>query len=316
MRRRPARSACGDEGGQHRVEVGRREPGPVARRADRGAGAPGQEVAEPLGRRAEAAAARAKRRLLDRALQLDAASGPAAGRAEVVRADGDDQPGVRERRVAARQAHAVDDDAVGLGRRRDDPAARAHAEAVDAALGVARWSARRTRAAAWDGRRRRRTGSRRSAAAGARCARRPRSACARARCRPPPPTRRPARAECPTASTTTSAGSSSPPARRTARTRPPATRRPATVASKRYSTPSATRCVAQRRQHARQPVRADVRARLDRDLVGRAEAHQIGDHVGDALAILRARVELAVGVRPRAALAEAVVRARRRARRA
>ena len=34
------------------------------------------------------------------------------------RLDGDDEPAVGERRVAARQAHAVDDDAVGLGGRR------------------------------------------------------------------------------------------------------------------------------------------------------------------------------------------------------
>ena len=62
-----------------------------------------------------------------------------------------------------------------------DPAARAHAEAVDAAI-ARRWrSARRTRPAAWGGRRPRRTGARRSDAADARCARRRRSACARAR---------------------------------------------------------------------------------------------------------------------------------------
>ena len=69
-----------------------------------------------------------------RALELDSRQRSGAGRAEVLGLDRDDQPGVGERRVAAREAHAVDDHAVGLGRRRHDPAARAHAEAVDAAL--------------------------------------------------------------------------------------------------------------------------------------------------------------------------------------
>ena len=68
---------------------------------------------------------------------------------------------------------------------------------------------------------------------------------------------------------------------------------------------------AQRREHARQAVRSDVRARLRLDIDGRAEAHQIGDDVGDRGAILGARVELAVGERPRPALAKTVVRARR-----
>jgi len=68
--------------------------------------------------------------------------------------------------------------------------------------------------------------------------------------------------------------------------------------------------VAQRAEHARQAVRADVRARVSLDLFRRAEADQIGDHRGDAGAIFGPRVELAVGVGPRAPLAEAVVRAR------
>ena len=68
--------------------------------------------------------------------------------------------------------------------------------------------------------------------------------------------------------------------------------------------------LAQRAEHARQAVRADVGARVGLDLAGRAEADQIGDHRGDADTILRPRVELAVGVGPGAPLAEAVVRAR------
>jgi hypothetical protein len=70
----------------------------------------------------------------------------------------------------------------------------------------------------------------------------------------------------------------------------------------------ALQMLAQRRQHLGQQVRAHVRPRLDRDLGGRAEAHEIGQHLLDAFAILAARVELAVGVRARAAFTEAVVR--------
>ncbi len=76
-----------------------------------------------------------KRRPLDLALEFDPGQRPGAGWPEVVGGHGDDQAGVGERRVAARQAHAVDHHTVGLGGGRHDPAARTHAEAVDAALG-------------------------------------------------------------------------------------------------------------------------------------------------------------------------------------
>src|SRR4029453_2382582 len=59
---------------------------------------------------------------------------PCAARGSpVVRLELDDESAVRERRVTARQAHAVDDDALGVGAGRHDESARTHAEAVDAA---------------------------------------------------------------------------------------------------------------------------------------------------------------------------------------
>ena len=182
----------GEKVGQHLRQVAGREPGPIAGRADRGAGAAVEEIREPLRRRAEAAAAGAEGGLLHPPLQLDARQRPRRRGAEVGAGDGDDQARVRERRIAARQAHAVDHDAVGLGRRGDDPAARGTCRSCRRRDRNRRSSARRTRAAAWDGRRRRRTGSRRSGAAGARCARRSRSPCVRGRCRPRRPTCRPA----------------------------------------------------------------------------------------------------------------------------
>ena len=65
--------------------------------------------------------------------------------------------------------------------------------------------------------------------------------------------------------------------------------------------------LAQRGDHARQLVRADVRARVDEDVVGRAVDGEDLDDVAHVAALVRARVELAVGVGACAALAEAVV---------
>ena len=95
----------------------------------------GQKIAQPLRRSAEPPAPGPKRRALDLALEFDAGQRSGGRRAEVVGRHGDHQPRVGERRVPARQAHAVHDHPVRLGRRRHDPAAGAHAEAVDAALG-------------------------------------------------------------------------------------------------------------------------------------------------------------------------------------
>ena len=59
--------------------------------------------------------------------------------------------------------------------------------------------------------------------------------------------------------------------------------------------------------HARQPVRADVGLGVDEDVTRRAEAHERAQHMRDAR-VLRARVQLAVGERARAAFAELHVR--------
>ena len=120
-RRRTAGSTVREVGGRER------RGGSWTRPTD-AAGAAVEEIRQPLRGRAEAAAAGAERGLLDPPLQLDARQRPGRRGAEVGGLDGDDQARVRERRVAPRQAHAVDDDAVGLGRGRHDPAARAHAE--------------------------------------------------------------------------------------------------------------------------------------------------------------------------------------------
>ena len=54
-------------------------------------------------------------------------------------------------------------------------------------------------------------------------------------------------------------------------------------------------------------IRADVRARVRQNIFRSAVANQDFDDVADAAALVRARVELAVAVRTRAALAEAIV---------
>ena len=65
--------------------------------------------------------------------------------------------------------------------------------------------------------------------------------------------------------------------------------------------------LAQRRHHLGQPVRADVRSRVDEDVRRRAVQREQLQHVAHAAALVRTRVQLAVAVRPRASLAEAVV---------
>jgi hypothetical protein len=64
---------------------------------------------------------------------------------------------------------------------------------------------------------------------------------------------------------------------------------------------------AQRLHHLREAVRPDVRMGVDQDVGRRAVAHQHLEHVPDGAAFGRARVELPVGERARATLAEAVV---------
>ena len=160
--------------------------------------------------------------------------------------DADDDARIGVALVARILAHAVGHHAAGLGGRRHHRAAGTHAEAVDRAAVAARDApacSRRRRAG--DVRRRRRSGSDRSATADARCARRSRTAS-------PPWRRRDRRA-----SGTCRGRCGRPPARhdrqrcacrRRARRRAPAGCRPAlrrssrsvTLLSKRYSPPSAS----------------------------------------------------------------------------
>src|SRR5262249_28081794 len=68
--------------------------------------------------------------------------------------------------------------------------------------------------------------------------------------------------------------------------------------------------VADRLHDAREPVRADVRVRVDEDVRRRAVANEDLDDAAPVAALRRPRVELPVGDRPRAALAEAVIAVR------
>src|SRR5690606_17155891 len=116
------------------ADVARDDAGDVARVRHGARGAARQEVGDARRGRAELAAARAERGALDAALQRDAAERALeAGAFPVPWLERDDETRVGERGVAAREAHAVDDDAVRLGRRGDDPAAGAHAKREDAA---------------------------------------------------------------------------------------------------------------------------------------------------------------------------------------
>ena len=64
---------------------------------------------------------------------------------------------------------------------------------------------------------------------------------------------------------------------------------------------------AERLHHLREPVRADVRVRVDQDVGRRAVADEDVEDGPDRAPLRRARVELAVGERAGAAFAEAVV---------
>src|SRR5690606_24199172 len=66
--------------------------------------------------------------------------------------------------------------------------------------------------------------------------------------------------------------------------------------------------LAERGDHLGQAVAADVWARVHEDLGRGPVAHQDLEDVADVPALVGARIELAVAVRPGAALAEAVVR--------
>ena len=83
--------------------------------------------------------------------------------------------------------------------------------------------------------------------------------------------------------------------------------RSVTRAPKRNCTPRCSSSLAHAGDHLRQAVAADVRARVGQDRARRAVARQDFDHVAHVAALVRARVELAVAVRARPALAEAVV---------
>ncbi len=110
--------------GRHARLVGRHHG------AERRRWAAGQEVADQLGRRRICAAAGLERATLPVALEGDAGERMArvvGGR------DADDDAGVGVALVARILAHAVGDDAAGLGGRRHDRAAGTHAEAVDRA---------------------------------------------------------------------------------------------------------------------------------------------------------------------------------------
>ena len=98
--RRPPRSASTTNGGKTSARLpASARGGSWNRRRDRWT--PGQEVAQPLGRRAEAAAARAERSPLYRALERDARQRTRGVGTVVAEVDRHDQPRVREGRIAA-----------------------------------------------------------------------------------------------------------------------------------------------------------------------------------------------------------------------